>query len=405
MKIKENILIISMIWIGLIALSFWWNYTKAMAGVEQSARQGARSFFQQLVITREWNARHGGLYAPVSQESRPNPYLQAPDRDMVGADGRAFTLINPAFMTRQLAELAMEKAHVRFHITSLTPIRPENAPTVRERKALQAFAEGRDEVGYFIRNNGQDTYFYMAPLVTGKTCLTCHGHQGYQEGDIRGGISISLPFPTKISSTALIMGHLGIALFGLTGIFYGGRRLHHAYEITRKQAVIDALTGIPNRRSFTESLLREFDRCRRLREPLSIIICDIDKFKDYNDLYGHIKGDICLKMVAQTIEQCLARPGDFCGRYGGEEFVVILSDTPLAGAVHVAEKIRQAIVDLAIQHETSPPLQRVTISLGVATSTDPRRLSHDDLIRFADQALYAAKDNGRNRVETYNHME
>ncbi|PLX50848.1 MAG: diguanylate cyclase [Desulfobulbaceae bacterium] len=405
MKIKENILIISMIWIGLIALSFWWNYTNAMAGVEQSARQGARSFFQQLVLTREWNARHGGLYAPVSRETRPNPYLQAADRDVVGSDGRTFTMINPAYMTRQLSELAQERAHVRFHITSLKPIRPENAPTGREEKALQAFARGRDEVGYFIRNNGRDTYFYMAPLVTGKACLACHGQQGYQEGDIRGGISISLPFTTRIPLTALIMGHLAIALCGLTGIFYAGRRLHHAYETTRQQAVIDALTGIPNRRSFTESLLREFDRCRRTREPLSIIICDIDKFKDYNDIYGHIKGDICLKMVAQTIEKSLARPGDFCGRYGGEEFVVILSDTPLTGAVHVAERIRQAIVDLAIYHETSPPLQRVTISLGVATSADPRRISHDDLVRFADQALYAAKDKGRNRVETYGQME
>lgn len=401
MRIKENIIIIAMIWIGLIALSFCWNYVKASESLEQTALQGARSFFQQIVITRQWNARHGGLYAPITKETLPNQYLDVPLQNIEVNSSLKLTKINPAFMTRQIAEIAMEQEGIQFHITSLTPIRPENAPTTRERAALEQFREGTDEVGYFIKDSTATNYFYMAPLTTEKSCLPCHAKQGYQEGDIRGGISVTLPFTLILPLTPLVTGHLLIALFGLIGITFAGRRLHRDYETIRSHAVIDALTGIPNRRSFSESILREFNRSRRAEEPLSVIMCDIDYFKAYNDTYGHSSGDICLKKVARCIENTLLRPGDFCGRYGGEEFVVILSNTPREGAVYVAEKIRSNVEELAITHKESLPLKLVTISLGVATSEDTTLISHEDLIRLADTALYKAKNKGRNRVEAF----
>lgn len=401
MKIKENILIISMIWIGLIALSFAWNYVKAVDSLEKTALQGARGFFDQILITRQWNARHGGLYARITPSTQPNPYLSEAQRDLRADGGLQLTKINPAFMTRQISEIAMERRGIQFHITSLNPLRPENAATPREAMALRQFAQGTKEVGSFISDNGASAFFYMAPLVTQQACLPCHAPQGYREGDIRGGISVTLPFSKAIPFAALIVGHVVIALFGLVGIVFAGRRLHQAYEIIRIQAVLDALTGIANRRSFTERILRECRRSIRAREPLSLILCDIDHFKAYNDTYGHTSGDLCLIKIAKTIKLSLHRPSDFCARYGGEEFVVILPDTPEHGARHVAERIRQNIVDLAITHRQSSPLEVVSLSLGVATSTDTALVSHEDLIRYADKALYQAKDRGRNRVVAY----
>jgi diguanylate cyclase (GGDEF)-like protein len=159
------------------------------------------------------------------------------------------------------------------------------------------------------------------------------------------------------------------------------------------------LTEIPNRREFTRRILSEFQRARRSRYPLTLIMCDIDWFKKYNDTYGHSEGDECLKRVAQALSGSLVRPGDFCARYGGEEFIVILPSTDVAGARVVADRILEQIRGLAIPHRGSP-FGVVTMSLGVAAENDFGTASYDVLVKRADQALYRAKEKGRNRIET-----
>lgn len=216
-----------------------------------------------------------------------------------------------------------------------------------------------------------------------------------------GGISVTLPFMQSAHFGTLLLAHIGIALVGLLGIFISGLRLDRAYAIIQRQAAIDSLTGIPNRLQFSEHIITEFERSNRDQGPLSVIMCDIDNFKSYNDSYGHGSGDKCLRQVAQEIKKSLTRPGDFCARYGGEEFVVILPDTSHKGALYVAEKIRLNILNLQILHEKSSPLPVVTLSLGVATSTDQPLISHEELLKNADTALYQAKANGRNLVESF----
>ena len=168
---------------------------------------------------------------------------------------------------------------------------------------------------------------------------------------------------------------------------------------------MDSLTGIPNRRSFTESIYREFSRSRREDESLAIIMCDIDNFKDYNDTYGHNAGDECLKKVAQSIAGSLKRPGDFCSRYGGEEFVVILANTERIGAVDVAERIRAKVENIGINHSNSAISDVVTISVGVATLRDNVVGSSEELIKCADDAMYQAKRSGKNQVCFYHSEE
>lgn len=176
------------------------------------------------------------------------------------------------------------------------------------------------------------------------------------------------------------------------------RRLDEANrELTRLSAV-DGLTGISNRRQFDEFLVREWSRGMRAGAPLSLLMCDVDFFKQYNDLYGHPAGDECLKCVARALKSGARRPADMAARYGGEEFVVILPDTDLDGALQVAEELRQNVEDMAIPHGGSE-LGLVTISIGAAC-TVPRRESGsaEQLLGDADQGLYRAKQAGRNRV-------
>lgn len=165
-------------------------------------------------------------------------------------------------------------------------------------------------------------------------------------------------------------------------------------------AFYDKLTGLANRRNFDETLDREFKLAQRNKVPLSIIMCDIDYFKIYNDTYGHQKGDDCLAAIAKIIDKIPARPTDKVCRYGGEEFTLILPNTNLQGGLVVAENTRQAVLDESIQHQGSKVTSYVTLSLGLATYTGQVKTG-TELLKAADDALYRAKGNGRNRVESY----
>ena len=164
----------------------------------------------------------------------------------------------------------------------------------------------------------------------------------------------------------------------------------------------DSLTGIANRRYFDERMSQEYSRHSRTGNHLSLIMLDIDHFKMFNDTYGHIKGDACLKKVAQAIQTRVNRSTDLVARYGGEEFACILPDTNNHAALMIAERIRQAILDLNIPHTTSPVESRVTASLGVVTAKCYHKADLSKLIEFADQQLYIAKEGGRNKLVSAN---
>ncbi|MEO8460595.1 MAG: diguanylate cyclase, partial [Dokdonella sp.] len=160
----------------------------------------------------------------------------------------------------------------------------------------------------------------------------------------------------------------------------------------------DQLTGLPNRRQFNETRRAEWQRALRQHEPLALLIVDIDDFKKFNDDRGHGDGDRCLATVAGSIQNTLLRPGDFCARYGGDEFIVLLPNTAIDGALHIAERMRSNVHALAIAHAESTD-GTITVSIGVAALT-PNTDDDGRLFEAADAALYNAKNLGRNRVET-----
>lgn len=177
------------------------------------------------------------------------------------------------------------------------------------------------------------------------------------------------------------------------------RRLDEANRELTRLSSVDGLTGISNRRQFDECLAREWARSLRSGASLSFLMCDVDYFKQYNDLYGHQAGDECLKAVAGVLQARVRRPADLVARYGGEEFAIVLPDTDKDGAVSVAETVREGIAELGMPHEGAK-IGMLSISIGVA-SVIPRRdgTAGDMLLAAADAALYVAKQKGRNRVE------
>ncbi len=197
---------------------------------------------------------------------------------------------------------------------------------------------------------------------------------------------------------------LGIAEFKLGGnqLFSGNIR-----DITERKKIekeletlsqTDGLTGIYNRRSFDLILEKEWNRASRDMQPLSLILIDIDFFKKYNDTYGHVQGDECLKTVARGLCDSLNRAGDFVARYGGEEFVAVLPTTDSEHARKITEMIRHTVLDLQIAHSENDVSPHLTISLGVATIKKTRNRQSASLVEAADKALYEAKQNGRNQT-------
>lgn len=190
-------------------------------------------------------------------------------------------------------------------------------------------------------------------------------------------------------------------------------RVKRLADETRRISTVDSLTGVANRRQFDDSLQREWRRARRARDPLALLMVDVDHFKLFNDRYGHPAGDACLRSVAQALVRASLRPADLVCRYGGEEFAILLPQTPRGGAEHLAHRVLDAVEALGIAHEGSLTARHVTVSIGVACydaespcwrsfTTDSRFADDlragcgaDDLVQAADKALYAAKHRGR----------
>ena len=174
--------------------------------------------------------------------------------------------------------------------------------------------------------------------------------------------------------------------------------LQQANQNLQLLANLDSLTKLSNRRGFDDYIQKEWERMQRIKAPLSLIMCDVDFFKNYNDRYLHPNGDKCLIKVAMSMRNTVRRSGDLVARYGGEEFAIVLPNTDALGAVSVAENVRSAVKNLQITHEASAVCPYVTISVGVSTIIPNHENDFQALIHAADRALYQAKSQGRDRV-------
>jgi PAS domain S-box-containing protein len=233
--------LVAIVWTACLAGELQWNLKQQNDKVLQIARASAEVAFENDVVFRKWAARQGGVYVPISPQTPPNPYLKVPNREVTTTAGQTLTLINPAYMARLANEMSDGARGSRGHITSLKPLRPENKPDAWELKALNALEAGAPEAVSTEWINGQEHVRFMRPFITEKPCLRCHAAQGYKEGDIRGGISVSVPTAPlreihRPAMTGTVLAHAALWIVGIAGIVVSARRLKSREEQIRSLA-------------------------------------------------------------------------------------------------------------------------------------------------------------------------
>ena|GEM_PF-2109877 len=414
--------LVMLLWTGIFAFSLWYGVNELGKQAMNSARIQARTAFEKDVMYRRWNSMSNGVMVPVVPgKLEPNPYLSPSGRDITTTGGVLYTKINPAFMTRLVHELGASESGVLGHITSNMPIRDGNEPDPWESAALEKLeSKTTDEVSSIELMGGVPYLRLIRPLSVEESCLTCHAFQGYKLGQVRGGISVSVPMEPitaslKMEQRRQSYTHVGLWAFGMVCMLATMLRLSrsmkdHEYDaellrrevaqrveaetLLRKSAGTDMLTRLPNRRTAMENIDREISRYKRSKTVFSILMVDVDHFKKVNDTWGHEAGDMALVSTAGRLKT-MVRGQDTVARWGGEEFLVILGETSVESAMTVAEKLRAGIeshpVDIGSQHIA------LTVSIGVSEFLPSHDVSFS--IKIADEALYVAKQSGRNRVK------
>jgi PAS domain S-box-containing protein len=289
---------VGLLWTTAVASSLLWNTATVRANARAQARIQATIAYDKDILYRRWNAGHGGVYVPATDATPPNPHLAGiRERDLTSPAGTPLTLVNPAYMTRQVHELERRGTGTLGHITSLRPLRPENAPDPWEARALQAFERGEREVVSVELIAGAEHLRLMRPMVTEAPCLKCHAAQGYRIGDIRGGISVSVPM-APINALArrhvarITAGHAVLWVAGLGLLLVGGRRLVRA---DRERGVAE------------EELRRERETLRLLYESNPDAVAVIDR--DLRVVYANSRVEALTGLTLERLQGSTCHQG------------------------------------------------------------------------------------------------
>lgn len=268
--------VFSVLWTALTAFSLSWSLAQRQEWAEEAALIHARTAVEKDIVYRRWNAGLGGVYGPVNENTPPNPYLDIPEREIHTPSGKLLTIINPAYMTRQVHELGALKSGVLGHITSLKPLRPENKPDPWEADALKLIAKGRAEVSEIAELNGADYLRLMTPLYVEQSCLPCHVKQGYKLNQLRGGISVSVPLGPIMAGAhrerwMLIVVHMILWLVGI-GFLVQVFRQHNFRILARRRA--DQIRI--EKEKLTAAVETAGAACHQLNQPLQVIMGQVD---------------------------------------------------------------------------------------------------------------------------------
>jgi diguanylate cyclase (GGDEF)-like protein len=394
-------------WLALILSLTSWHIWQDLAEIDRLVNREANIRLQTANHVRKWIVSFGGVYAPVSDVHQPNPYIpESANRDVETTDGRKLTIANSiaALNTIMGKKNRVVGAFIRF--TGHDPLKPDNEPDEWESLALEKLRAGKKIVADYAEFEGKPYYRMMQPLALKPGCYKCHSYSQYKLGDIVGGLGVHVDMGVYSEArTSVIRIHLFsytiIWLIGTLGIMFAGRSWKgflHRNDILQQQlqdlAIHDPLTGFLNRHQVELIIDNELARAKRKNTFLSMILMDIDNFKSINDNYGHPAGDKILAYLASEFNASV-RESDYLVRYGGDELMLIFTDSSHDETMKKAESIRSRIAGNTIDVGNDNQI-KVTLSVGAATFPEHGK-TFKELLAAADKALYDAKKSGRNR--------
>ena len=420
-------LILFTLWVGLGAFSYLYNLESINHHANSMASERAKNFYKAIFLAREWNSEHGPVYVPITENTQPNPYLLLPNREITASNGLELTMINHAYMTRQISEIAKSE-NIHFHVTSLKPLRPKNMADEWEKSALESFEKGIPDRIELLMNEDKPVFRYMAPIPTGITCLACHAQQGYKVGDIRGGVSVTLDANEILNdlerekrfsmiahlftvSVGIILGYLfltaarkhTLVLEGITSaqqqdLRQQKEKLNETTRAMHDLVTRDTTTGIHTAEHFKNLSSIMWNNAINQAKPISLLLLEIDSFGDYTDNYGALEGDICLKEITGAITRKVQEKGSITARFGASSFAIMIANMDASSAYDLAQMIHGDVLGLNIPHETSDVSKIVTIT-GVSSTVVPHH-GHQlgDFIKHARDALRLGRQKGRNHI-------
>lgn len=309
-------------WTAVVAGSLIWNLVQNADGIRTVATESARALLEKDLLYREWSLRPGGVYVPDSTDIQPDAFPPGEERQIVTPSGQRLTLLNPALVSRQIFEIQSQRSGIQGRLTSLRPLRPANLPDAWERKALQTFETGAQEASVIESRQGDRYFRLMHPLVVTPNCLRCHEEQDRKVGEIRGGISLTVPlsqFATAGEDTRLIIAHLGLWLVGLAGLLLAAAslrrqlRARQQIETERERLVSELQEALGNVRTL-RGLIPICSSCKKIRNDAG----DWTKLETYlrlhtdaefshglcvdclRNLYPDVSGEVEARVANQT---------------------------------------------------------------------------------------------------------
>lgn len=273
-RLKHYTMALAVVWTSGLALSLALSIKEAHRDTQGFAYNKAVSHFNKDQALRFWGTRHGGVYVPTTEQTQPNPYLtEVRERDIETPLGKSLTLMNPAYIVRQMNEWFADLYGAVGHITSLKPLRPANSPDDWERAALISFHEGTKEISQFSIIDGKPHLRFMRPMFVKRGCLKCHGHQGYKEGDVRGGVSVSVPLAPFLAVqdrriTTSVLTTVILWVFGLVGIGIGWRQIRKSDD-DRNSAIESLRLAHDQLKTKNEQLDHEIEERKQIQKTLS----------------------------------------------------------------------------------------------------------------------------------------
>jgi len=398
-------------WTLLVGGSLYWNLHQLQHATINTATTAARSSLAKDIGFRNWASSHGGVYVPPTSNTPSNPYLNVPKRDVVTTDGMRLTLMNPAYVIREIQRDFSGSAHIKSQLTSLKLFNPINAPDEWEARALKSFDEGSKEALEVSEIEGKLYLRLMLPLPVTEACLKCHDKQGYKVGENRGGIGASVllePYTEVqlVRGNHMSLSHGVIWLIGLSTAFLVYRRekqVSAEREVTqeniRNWAYHDDLTQLPNRHLLKDRLQQAASISGRNGMSCAVLFIDLDHFKTLNETKGYEVGDTLLIQVAERL-LCNAREADTVARLGADEFVVVLKtlDASISEATEQARVAAGKYQELLSQpYQLKEHIHVLTPSIGIVVFKGEQS-NVENLLKFAEVAMHQAKTSGRNAI-------